>query len=403
MKICLLYLCLCVFAFCADYPLKSIGIALSKPEQVAKIPTLSKNLLESTSGIKNYQNGISPTFKAKLQTRENLIIRILGDSHIAGDFISHRLRGLMFEEYTFGLVYPLFPAYHQHIALKYESSNFEVLNYRDNELDEYPLGGIVAKPIELPAHITLSPQNTTEQTLSKIIFKSTNQNSALVIEDSAKQQFIINAKHPFVWQILTLKLRYPITIHALNEKVLLGGLFISNEEGANNIIENLGINGAKADIWLKWDKELFMQQMRILPADLYILCYGSNDALYSNFNEALFLKNYGNLIDTIKAANPNANILLLSPPPVVQKVSNATKRKKAVYKLTKNANPVKTAIVKLAQEKQIMLFSMEDFINESGGKAKWESANLAKPDVHLLPNGYRLIADKLYYELMKLE
>ncbi len=115
------------------------------------------------------------------------------------------------------------------------------------------------------------------------------------------------------------------------------------------------------------------------------------------------MKNYGNLIDTIKAANPNANILLLSPPPVVQKVSNATKRKKAVYKLTKNANPVKTAIVKLAQEKQIMLFSMEDFINESGGKAKWESANLAKPDVHLLPNGYRLIADKLYYELMKLE
>ena len=174
MKICLLYLCLCVFAFCADYPLKSIGIALSKPEQVAKIPTLSKNLLESTSGIKNYQNGISPTFKAKLQTRENLIIRILGDSHIAGDFISHRLRGLMFEEYTFGLVYPLFPAYHQHIALKYESSNFEVLNSRNNELDEYPLGGIVAKPIELPAHITLSPQNTTEQTLSKIIFKSTN-------------------------------------------------------------------------------------------------------------------------------------------------------------------------------------------------------------------------------------
>ena len=146
-----------------------------------------------------------------------------------------------------------------------------------------------------------------------------------------------------------------------------------------------------------------MQQMRILPADLYVLCYGSNDALYDNFDEEAFIKNYGKLIDSIRKANPQAHILLLSPPPVVKKVANATKRRKAAYKGAKNAKATQEAIIKLAKQKHILLFSMEDFIQESGGKAKWEKANLAKPDVHLLPNGYKLIADKLYYELGKLE
>ena len=185
--------------------------------------------------------------------------------------------------------------------------------------------------------------------------------------------------------------------------MLFGGFFITKEKDKHNIIENLGINGARSDLWLKWNKELALQQMRILPADLYILCYGSNDALFDNFDEKNFLKNYGNLIDNIREANPQASILLLTPPPVVKKVSNATKRKKAVYKITKNAKPTQLAIAKLAEEKHALLFNMEDFIQESGGKAQWEKANLAKPDVHLLPNGYKLIADKLYYELQKLK
>lgn len=369
-------------------------------ENNGKIPSKSKQLLESTSGIKYFQNDTRAL--AKAMNAKNFTIRILGDSHIAGDFLSHRLRGLFFQHYTFGIVYPLFPAYHQHIALKYESENFEIINSRLHDFKSYPFGGIIAKPTALPAHITLSPQNHITESSAKLIFQSPNKESVILIEDSANARFIINARQPFTWQILTLKLHFPITIRALNENVLFGGFFIFEENRREGIVENLGINGARSDIWLKWDKALLMEQMRILPAHLYVLCYGSNDALYDTFNEATFLKNYGDLIDSIKTANPQAEILLLSPPPVVRKVANATKRKKAVYQTSKNAKNVQNAIAKLAKQKQVMLFSMEDFINESGGKKKWEMANLAKADVHLLPNGYKLIADKLYYELIKL-
>lgn len=391
-----------------EYPLKLIAKAISEQSE-PKIANVSKKLLESTRGIVNYQAKIPKALQQKLKDRQNLSIRVLGDSHIAGDFFSHRLRGLLFKDYTLGFVYPLYPSYHQNIALKYESENFEILNSRLHELDEYPLGGIVARPLELPASITLIPksleksQDSKKPIQTKIIFKAPNKESALIVEDSSNQRFIINAKRPFVWQFLTLDLDYPVTIRALNEKVLLGGFFLTNGDKKNNIVENLGINGARSNLWLKWDKALFMQQMRFLPADLVILCYGSNDALYDTFNEALFVKTYSDLIDNIREANPTASILLITPPPVVQKVSNATRRKKAVYKMSKNAKPVREAIIKVAKQKQTMLFDLEGFINQSGGKKKWEDAGLAKADVHLLPNGYKLVADKIFYELQRVK
>lgn len=388
-----------------DYPLKKIAQELLQNSTAQKsFAPSSIKLLQTAKGIV-YPEKLPPDFLHKMKEKKNLVIRIFGDSHIAGDFISHRLRTLLFNSYTLGFVYPIYPPYHQHIALKYESQNYEVLNSRTNDLDEYPLGGVVAKPLSLPAIITLTPQANANlhQATSTIFFKSPNKEGVLLVEDSNMQRFVINAKRPFVWQSVSLSLRYPITLKALNEKVLLGGFLIHNQNGENNIIENLGINGARSDIWRKWDKDLFSKELSILPADLFILCYGSNDALNDNFNETNFLRSYSELIDTIRAVNPKTQILLIAPPPVVQKVSNATRRKKAVYKTSKNAKAVKIAIHKLAKEKRTLLFDMEDFINQSGGKKKWESALLAKPDVHLLPAGYKLIADKLYYDLSKLK
>lgn len=396
-----------VFVLCAlngaNYPLKDISKALSEPNQ-SQNPSIikaSKKLLEETKGIINYQSAESSALRAKLANNSHLVVRILGDSHIAGDFLPQRLRNLLFNKHTFGFVYPLYPSYHQYIGLKYESNNIEILNSRLHTLDNYPLGGIVAKAQELPAHISLMPTNAPQNAISRFIFKAPSTDSALIIEDANNQKFAINAKKPNVWQIISLKLHYPVHIYPLNDKVLLGGMFIYEDNGQSNVVENLGINGARSDIWLKWDKALLQKQLSILPADLIVLCYGSNDALYDNFNAESFIKNYSDLIDIIRESNASSDILILSPPPIMQKVQ-AKKSKKSTYKVTKNAKPLKEALHKLAKDKQTMIFDMEDFINQSGGKAKWQEANLSKADVHLLPNGYKLIADKLYYELMKM-
>ena len=71
--------------------------------------------------------------------------------------------------------------------------------------------------------------------------------------------------------------------------------------------------------------------------------------------------------------------------------------------MSKNAKSVREAVIKVAKQKQTLLFDLEGFINQSGGKKKWEEASLAKADVHLLPNGYKLVADKIFYELQKIK
>ena len=384
--------------------LKNVAKELSDPAQATK-PTImshTRKLLEPTQGLRDYQSTPNSSLVQKLRDKKDLRIRIFGDSHIAGDFLSHRLRGLLFESNALGFVYPLYPAYHQNIMLKYENQNFEVLNSRKDDYEDYPLGGIVAKPLGLPAEIILTPKiELSKQTLTKIIFKSPNKKNTILIEDAAQKRYSINAKHAFVWQAIELKLTYPVRIEMLNEKAVLGGYFIYQPK-ENNFVENIGVNGARSDIWTKWDEKMLMKQMSMLESDLVILCYGSNDALYDTFNKQAFLKNYGDLIDKIRATNPKASILLLSPPTVVQKVATKKKRAQTTYKITKNFEPIKQSIHELAQQKQTLLFDMDDFMNQSGGKQKWEEANLAKRDVHLLPIGYKLIADKLYYELNKM-
>lgn len=385
--------------------LKDVAKELTTPTSKPLIMPKTKKFLEQTNAWFDYQGEASALLAQKLRDKKDLRIRIFGDSHIAGDFLSHQLRGLLFESNAFGFVYPLYPTYHQNITLAYESENIRVINSRKDEYNDYPMGGIVAQPSKLPATIKLTSKiELSTATLTKIIFKSPHKKEAILIQDAHDKRYKINAKRPNVWQTIELNLQYPFEVKFLDEKVALGG-FLVYQPKENRFIENIGINGAKSDIWRKWEERVFMQTMRLLPTDLVILCYGSNDALYDNFNSQAFLKDYGDLIDKIKTTNPDMSILLVSPPTVVRKITptRKTKRAKATYKVTKNFQPVKKSIHELAKQKHTLLFDMDDFMNESGGKKKWEELSLAKLDVHLLPLGYRLMADKIFYELDKLK
>nr|QGT50328.1 hypothetical protein Helico6505_1600 [uncultured Helicobacter sp.] len=385
--------------------LKDIVKELNTPTSKPIIMPKTKKFLEQTHAWFDYQGELSALLAQKIHDKKDLKIRIFGDSHIAGDFLSHQLRGLLFESNAFGFVYPLYPAYHQNITLAYESENITLINVRKDEYADYPMGGIVAQPSKLPARIKLTPKiQLPMATLTKIIFKSPHKKEAILIQDAHDKRYKINAKRADVWQTIELNLQYPFEVQFLDEKVELGGFFIYQPK-ENRFVENIGINGAKSDIWRKWEERVFMQTMRLLPADLVILCYGSNDALYDNFNPQVFLKDYGDLIDKIKITNPDASILLIAPPTVVSKITPAkkTKKSKVTYKITKNFQPVKKSIHELAEQKHTLLFDMDDFMNESGGKKKWEELSLAKLDVHLLPLGYRLMADKIFYELERLK
>lgn len=339
--------------------------------------------------------------KHKWKRRKDLRIRVFGDSHVASDFITNELRNILGNINAIGFTYPLMPSYHQTLLLEYQNDGFLVLDSRKpSDYTDYPMGGVIAYPESLPASIKLSinPKQIrawNNNFIAQIVFKNNDTKEALRIEDADSKSHVLRADKNDTWEIANLKLRFPITIHALSKEVKLGGYFIYKEK-ESNIIEHLGINGVRSDIWKKWNKEILEKELQVLDYDIIMLCYGSNDAMYNVLKEDRFIENYREFISMLKKYNPNAIIILMSPPPVLLPVDASKKR----YKSAKTFMPVKEAILKVAKLENIMLFDIDEFIEKNGTKPAWTELNLSKQDVHLTPQGYKLIAHGIYQALI---
>lgn len=325
--------------------------------------------------------------REKLEVKKDFRVRIFGDSHMAGDFFSRELRKLFLQANAVGFAYALQPKYQQILILDYESKDFEILNsHLDNEAYEYPMGGIVASAKKGNAYVHLNVNLKQNIFDVGIIFKGKFQ-----VQDERGKKFALNSS-TFSFKDYK-KLHFPLTITALEQGAVLGGYFIRNEKD-NLIIDTLGINGARSNLWQKWDEKLLKQNLNTLKSDIVILAYGSNDSLMGNFNKQKFKSEYANFIRIIKEVNPGTLIVFISPPTVTHKVGGN-------YELNRDFYAVREAIYELAEEQKAVLFDMHELMEQSGGKNEWIQKKLSNQDVHLSIEGYKLMAREFYAHFMQ--
>ncbi|CBG39655.1 GDSL-type esterase/lipase family protein [Helicobacter mustelae] len=344
--------------------------------------------------IQNFSSQNLDLLREKIQKKEDLKIHILGDSHIAADIFSDELRRLFFTPNAIGFVYPLFPAFHRNALLQIQSKGFEVYNSLRAPGMDYPMGGVIAQAKNSEAFINLDTTLPKKTYKIRFVFKSPNHLASFCIKDAQGKSLSLNSKNPGFWEISKpYKLSLPLQIHALLRNGMLGGYFIYNQED-NNIIDHMGINGARSDLWLQWNQEILNKEMQVLQYDLIILSYGSNDAISNVFDKKEFLRHYKSLIRKLRKYNPNAVILLIGPPTVVAKQSNKQ------YIITQNFAPVKSSLLALAKEENLLYFDWDALMQKNGKKAEWIALSLSKKDVHLTPKGYRLTANAVYKSLL---
>lgn len=367
----------------------SACVGIQKPTKHSKS---SQNTLAQKNALHNFTDAYHfNTLKNNFQ-KKDVHIRIFGDSHMAADFFSSRLRHYI-KTQSIGFVYPLQPKYHQIVPLQYKSQHFEIMNSKSAGAKDYPMGGIIAKSLKEGAFIILESIKNSDFSLG-ILFQSPNTKDALIITDMNNKNFILKSPTANQWSYAQIhKLKFPLKISALDKNVLLGGYFIINEN-QSAILDTLGINGAKSDLWLRWDSAMFLEELNLLKSDIIILAYGSNDALMGAFDEKVFKENYKKFIQMFYASNPNTSIILIAPPTVTQKIADD-------YELAKDFYRVQKAIYELAKEEKLLLFDMHQFIQNNGGKELWIEQNLSLKDVHLTPDGYKLMADEFYFTLFK--
>lgn len=326
-----------------------------------------------------------------------LRIAVFGDSHIAGDFIPRVLRERFMEVDSIGFAYPIFPAFHQNLLTHYQHKGFELINSRKDGANSYPLGGIIARAKQEGAFVKLSLNFSKDnQDFSTcFVFKAPSTLGAFVVKDSSGKSKRLGAKSADKWHISPpMLLRFPIHIESLLPNAMLGGYIISKKN--DSYVINLGINGARSDIYLKWEQDLWQAELGELDLDLIILSYGSNDAIATTINTKLYKQNFAKLIRTLRKLQPKASILLLGAPQVRLKQKNGS------YIQSKSYESVRQATKELAKDENTLYFDMQDFIDESGGKQKWITQALSKPDVHLTPYGYKLVAESLALHLREL-
>jgi LysM repeat protein len=108
------------------------------------------------------------------------------------------------------------------------------------------------------------------------------------------------------------------------EKITIIGNKNSNEFALNGIIlENnnpgvtysgIGVNGAKFGDYNKFP--IFVEQLPLLEADLFVLSLGTNES-YDLQDQETYYSQLKLMIDNIKTAAPEASILVTTPPPSV--------------------------------------------------------------------------------------
>lgn len=174
----------------------------------------------------------------------------------------------------------------------------------------------------------------------------------------------------------------------------LNGLVLENNN-LGVIYHSIGVNGAKASDYNKF--RLFNEQLPVLNPDLVIISLGTNESFDKQSGEQYFA-NLNQMIQGIKDKNPQACVLVMTPPPSVlhRKYKNTFIEKYAEL-IEENANVKNYAVWDLLQ-----VFGGNKSIKRNAAKGY-----MARDKVHYSKAGYEKQGELFFeaflqsYELFK--
>ena len=159
------------------------------------------------------------------------------------------------------------------------------------------------------------------------------------------------------------------------------------------VYDALGANGARAELLATIDPEHLAQQMALRKPALVVLQYGTNESeaqdLARNYEKAL-----GNLVSMIKAAAPNASILIAAPLDRAETAESGGFHTKPIIK------KLVAAQRNVARESGVAFWNTYEAMGGEGSMAKWVKNGLGGGDyTHPTPAGAGVIGDLFYKSL----
>ena len=173
----------------------------------------------------------------------------------------------------------------------------------------------------------------------------------------------------------------------MNQNAVLNGLYFTNTHPGIRL-SSIGVNGATMKKYLNHPE--FFNALQELHPNLIVLWFGTNES-YAKYSPEVFMNDLIQMKSKIKALNPNASILVITPP-----LSLLKKNKPNIF-----INTYSEHIQSLMIEQDYAVLPLYDFLKLKGGMSFLKREQLiAKDNVHYTQKGYTYLAQLIYKGLL---
>jgi lysophospholipase L1-like esterase len=175
------------------------------------------------------------------------------------------------------------------------------------------------------------------------------------------------------------------------------------------IYDSVGYPGATIDILNKLDERLFASDLRRLKPQIVILSFGTNEAAKENLDMAAYTQKFERVIGKIRAALPDANIVLIGPPEgeelpahckdkareeaVCRRPDAASTSSEACeWKTLPKLQAVREAERKIAERDGLVYWNWASIMPKECGADRWRAETpplMAKDRIHFTIAGYK--------------
>ena len=168
------------------------------------------------------------------------------------------------------------------------------------------------------------------------------------------------------------------------QQFTVSGIYLDNNQ-PGFIYHSIGVNGASVPDYLRCKN--FVRDLRLMHPDVVVFGIGINDAVPTNFDTAAFRKNYLNLIDSVRAVNPDCAFIFITNNDSYTKAGRR-------YNVNPNGCLARDVFYRLAKDTDGAVWDQFEVMGGLRSMEQWRIVGLAQTDrVHFTNAGYQLIGN----------
>jgi hypothetical protein len=377
-----------------------------RPSIIARIQT---ELSDPDIGLEGAQH-LAPFF-AELKSLEaaprSSEVRILqfGDSHTAADLFTEDLRTLFQDRFGdggagFSLPGRPFAGYRIHGTTRAMSGGWFALGTRLADIGDgmVGMGGVSMQTDRAGEWVSL---DASASSLRVQYLLQSGGGQIAIYDGETLLKTISTAADATSAAVFTAALtpgNHHVEVRTLDEApVRLLGLVTENAGGTT--YEAMGINGAEASLFLRWNLAIAQPLMLDRPPSLIVLDYGTNEASDRNWSEQGYSVMFSNVILRCHQLAPKVPILVLGPPDRAIRVGRG---RHAGFQEFDGVDRIIAAQRAVCRKQGCAFWDQRRRMGGFGAMRDWTAVGWAQPDhTHFSVDGYTELAAALFSDIVR--